>query len=418
MAIQVGGTTVIDNSKNYSGGGVSSSSFYRIANPGGAEYISTAGALTGALQITLPVGFTNTMMRMTVKVYLYSTNQSFDVICGGYNYFNNPAAGQASTWINTFAYAIGNPSAELFFNVRFGVTAAGKSCIYIGELSTVWPYPQFYVSDVQLGYSGISPDGGITSPWVSGWSANIQASAFENVTSTIAAWGRVVAPDRQTGSLLTGTGSLGGIELRSSGLIYTSPGVLAASSLQPAAFMTFHRPGAFAGYFGLDNDNNFAIGGWSYSATNPTTSLGNFKVGSFGVGTPASGTNGEIRATSNITAYYSDKRLKYNIHIIDNALNKVNQISGVTFQSNEEAAKYGYTDTKTQVGVIAQEIEAVLPEAVVPAPFDIGKNEDGTEYSKSGQNYMTVRYEKIVPLLIEAIKELKAELDAIKEKIK
>ena len=140
--------------------------------------------------------------------------------------------------------------------------------------------------------------------------------------------------------------------------------------------------------------------------------------GSLGVGTASSGTNGEIRATSNITAYFSDRRLKYNIRIIDGALNKVNQISGVTFQSNEEAAKYGYTDTKTQVGVIAQEIEAVLPEAVVPAPFDIGQNEDGTEYSKSGQNYKTVQYEKIVPLLIEAIKELKAELDAIKEKIK
>jgi len=405
MVIQVAGNTVIDDSRNYSGGAISSTDYHRITNPAGASYISTAGTLTGALQITLPVGYTNTMLRMTVKVYLYNPNQSFDIICGGYNYATSPS------WVNTFAYVIGNPNAELFFNVRFGVTAAGKCCVYIGELATAWSYPQFYVSDVQIGYSGI------TSAWMSGWSTSIQASAFENVTSTVAAWGRLVAPDRQTAGLLTATGSLGGIELRSSGLIYTSPGVLAASSLQPAAFMTFHRPGAFAGYFGLDNDNNFAIGGWSYSVTNPTTSLGSFKVGSFGVGTPASGTNGEIRATDNITAYYSDKRLKYNIRIIDGALNKVNQISGVTFQSNEEAAKYGYTDTKTQVGVIAQEIEEVLPEAVVPAPFDIGKNEDGTEYSKSGQNYMTVRYEKIVPLLIEAIKELKAELDMIKEKM-
>lgn len=144
----------------------------------------------------------------------------------------------------------------------------------------------------------------------------------------------------------------------------------------------------------------------------------NIQFYSLGINTAASGTAGEIRATNNITAYFSDRRLKSNVCIIDNALNKVNQISGVTFQSNEEAAKYGYTDTKIQVGVIAQEIEAVLPEAVVPAPFDIGQNEDGTEYSKSGQNYKTVQYEKIVPLLIEAIKELKAELDVIKEKIK
>ena len=140
------------------------------------------------------------------------------------------------------------------------------------------------------------------------------------------------------------------------------------------------------------------------------------QIGSFGVGTAASGTTGEIRATNNVTAFYSDKRLKKNITQIPNALDKVMSISGVTFQSNEVAAEYGYTDTKTQVGVIAQEIEAVLPEIVVPAPFDIAQNEDGTEYSKSGENYKTVQYEKLVPLLIEAIKELKAEIEELKKK--
>ena len=138
---------------------------------------------------------------------------------------------------------------------------------------------------------------------------------------------------------------------------------------------------------------------------------------SLGVNTPASGTAGQIRATDNITAYYSDRRLKTDIKLIDNALDKVNQISGVTFKSNEEAAKYGYTDIKTQVGVIAQEIEAVLPEVVVPAPFDIGKNEDGTEYSKSGQSYNTVQYEKLVPLLIEAIKEMSNKIDNLEGQI-
>ena len=158
--------------------------------------------------------------------------------------------------------------------------------------------------------------------------------------------------------------------------------------------------------------------GWVSLIHSGNAASTNIQFYSLGIGTAASGVAGEIRASNNITAYYSDRRLKTNICIIDNALGKVNQISGVTFQSNEEAAKYGYGDKKIQVGVIAQEIEAVLPEAVVPAPFDIGQNEDGTEYSKSGQNYKTVQYEKIVPLLIEAIKELKAELDTIKEKIK
>jgi hypothetical protein len=146
------------------------------------------------------------------------------------------------------------------------------------------------------------------------------------------------------------------------------------------------------------------------------TNVANTEITSLGIGTPASGTSGEIRAINQITAYYSDKRLKTDITVIPNALDKVCQISGVTYRSNETAAKYGYANTKKQVGVIAQEIENVLPEIVVPAPFDIGKNEDGTEFSLSGENYKTVQYEKIIPLLIEAIKQLKLEIDILKLK--
>jgi len=63
-----------------------------------------------------------------------------------------------------------------------------------------------------------------------------------------------------------------------------------------------------------------------------------------------------------------------------------------------------------QVGVSAQEVKAVLPEVVSAAPFDLDEKGE----SKSGENYMTVNYEKLVPLLIEAIKELKAEVEALK----
>lgn len=134
---------------------------------------------------------------------------------------------------------------------------------------------------------------------------------------------------------------------------------------------------------------------------------------SIGLGTSASGTAGEIRAINQITSYYSDERLKENITLIPNALAKVLTLRGVTYNSNDLAETFGYKNREKQVGVIAGDVEKVLPEAVKPAPFDTIVFEH-TDISKSGQNYKTVQYEKLVPLLIEAIKELKTELDQLK----
>ena len=153
---------------------------------------------------------------------------------------------------------------------------------------------------------------------------------------------------------------------------------------------------------------------FTYNTTSQTLSVLNiYAVTSLGVGTAPSGASGTIIATGNITAYYSDSRLKENIVPIENALEKVMAISGVKFNSNDLAAKYGYADKHTQVGVIAQEIQAVLPEVVVGAPFDTAYGVHGP-YSISGENYKTVQYDRLVPLLIQAIKELKAEVDALK----
>lgn len=140
------------------------------------------------------------------------------------------------------------------------------------------------------------------------------------------------------------------------------------------------------------------------------------RFGSFGVGTAASGTTGEIRATNNVTAYYSDARLKDFKGTINNALDKVNSLNGYYFTANEAAVEFGYNQ-KMQVGVSAQEVEAVLPEIVTAAPFDIGQDAEGNEYSISGLDYKTVYYDKLVPLLIEAIKELKTEVETLKTEI-
>ena len=136
-----------------------------------------------------------------------------------------------------------------------------------------------------------------------------------------------------------------------------------------------------------------------FSMDQSVTTTNNVRFNSLGVGTAASGTAGEIRATNEITAYYSDERLKTKLGDIENALNKVCSLSGFYYEPNETAQALGY-EVKKQVGVSAQEVYKVLPEVTAPAPID--------------PQYLTVHYDKLVPLLIEAIKELKAEVEALK----
>ena len=125
-----------------------------------------------------------------------------------------------------------------------------------------------------------------------------------------------------------------------------------------------------------------------------------FAGGGFGT----AGAAGEVRATSNITAYYSsDRRLKENIKKISNALKKLESINGVSFDWTDEhiesrGGEDGYFVNKHEVGVIAQEIKEVLPEVV-------RERDDG---------YLGVKYEGIIPLLIEAIKELKQEVEELR----
>jgi len=119
--------------------------------------------------------------------------------------------------------------------------------------------------------------------------------------------------------------------------------------------------------------------------------------------------------TGNVTAYSSDARLKKNVQVIPNALDQVKKIRGVTYDWDlEECNKWQFFPPAEDVGVIAQEVQAVQPHAVKFAPFDRDPLDNGV--SKSGKDYLTVQYEKLVPLLIEAIKELEAKVAALEAK--
>ena len=134
------------------------------------------------------------------------------------------------------------------------------------------------------------------------------------------------------------------------------------------------------------------------STASALVTTNNYQVNSLGVGTAPSGTAGEIRATNDITAFYSsDERLKENINLIPNALEKVLQITGNTFDWKSGFDEI-HSHSGADVGVIAQEIEKILPQVVTT-------RENG---------YKAVQYEKIIALLIEAVKDLKNEIDELK----
>ena len=125
-------------------------------------------------------------------------------------------------------------------------------------------------------------------------------------------------------------------------------------------------------------------------------------ISSLGVGTSANPGGGQIFATSNITAYYSDDRLKTRLGNIENALEKLETLTGFYYEANETAQALGYEPVR-EVGVSAQDVQKILPEIVKPAPIDA--------------KYMTIHYEKLTPLVIEAVKELSAMVRELKAKI-
>ena len=137
-----------------------------------------------------------------------------------------------------------------------------------------------------------------------------------------------------------------------------------------------------------------------------TTDGNDVQLDSLGLNTAASGTAGELRATDDITAFYSsDFALKENIYNIPSASEKIEQLNGVLFDWKQDfidskGGEDGYFVRKTDVGVIAQEVEKVLPEVVAT-------RENGIK---------AVKYDRLVALLIEGFKEMKQEINKLKKK--
>jgi hypothetical protein len=124
----------------------------------------------------------------------------------------------------------------------------------------------------------------------------------------------------------------------------------------------------------------------------------------------SSGSSANLYVTGDIVAYYSDERLKTRISGIEGSLNKILSLNGFRYVNNDLARENGYISDKVQLGLSAQEVQRVAPEIVKLAHFDM-EMKDGQEFSKSGENYLTLDYAKLVPVLVEAIKELNQKVE-------
>ena len=234
----------------------------------------------------------------------------------------------------------------------------------------------------------------------------ISSSAYYGTTLGIG----TTSPVRTTEIKSTGTS---GTQLQISSIGSNSAGIKFVPSsgdnweLQAgtnSAFFLYNRTDNLYRWL-MDGSGNFGIGTTSPSA----------KVHIVGTGTTTSTTalyitdssnafifsvldNGTVRAANDIIAFYSsDKNLKTNIKPLSNPIEKIKQIGGYEFDWKPESDHTGH-----DVGVIAQEIESILPEVVTTRT----------------NGYKAVRYEKIVPLLIEAIKEQQKQIDELKALIK
>lgn len=196
----------------------------------------------------------------------------------------------------------------------------------------------------------------------------------------------------------------------------TGEGFLASDWVYTNFIESIDERGASSTGIGLGANTGFTGSGGAAIPSDTITFITNGNIravvsdnGKFGIGisTPAEmlHVDGNAVTTGDITAFYSDERLKNFEGKIDNALDKVTKLNGYYYTGNDIASNFGYDTENRQVGVSAQEVESILPEVVKTAAISLDGETD----------YKTVQYEKLVPLLIEAIKEQQAQIDELKK---
>lgn len=339
-------------------------------DPGRSLYLKYTGTLDSACTITLGP---NTVSK--VWIIENATSGSQNIIISQGSGANITISNGSTKVIYTDGAGSGAAVYDAFANLALGSTSVGGTGLTVSPTLTVGTGAE---EDTKIVFDGNAQD----------FYIGLDDSADDLIIGKGSAVGTTpaISIDENLNTVLAGNVTISGDATISGDDLTmgtnTSGHILVADG-------TNYNPVAMSGHVSIASNG----------ATTISTSA-DVQVDSIGIGTAASGTTGEIRATNNITAYYSDERLKDFEGTIPNALDKVSQIGGYYFRENEKAKELGYDNDELQVGVNAQEIQKVMPEVVKEAPIS--------------SEYLTVQYEKLVPLLIESIKELKQEIEELK----
>ena len=386
---------------NLSAGNISATNLTGTLSTASQTNITSVGTLTGLTVSGAPVPNAN------VSVNLGSTSAWWNIL------YANTYVGATATFTGNIT--AGNVNASYFGGTL--LTASQPNITTIGTLGSLTVTGNVSAANLTSSFglwgtvrtaaqTNITSVGTLTGLTVSG-AITPNANLTANIGSSSSWFGNVFA-----GTYIGTTGTFSGTVTAgtlsgsiSSSMVTTALGYTPYNgATNPNGYLTT----AVTSLAGTTNQitASASTGSVTLSLPQSINTAANVQFGSFGVGAAASGTTGEIRATNNITAYYSsDARFKENIRDIPDALDKVSSIGGKLFDwTDEYLAQHGGEDDyflrKSDFGVVAQDVQAVFPEAVRVRP-------DGT---------LAVDYEKLAALSFAALKELSIRVSKLEGK--
>jgi hypothetical protein len=378
-AVTLSGTLVVGNG----GTGVATLSGIAYGNGTSAFTAATAAQVVSVIGSTAVTNATNATNATNIATTGASSSAStFYLGFVGSNTSGNQAL--TTTAALNFVPSTGVLSATSFTGAGTGLTGTASSLSIGGNAATATSATTATTA-TNATNTAITDDTttatSVYPTWVTTTTGNLPQKTSSTKMSFVPSTG-----------ILTATGFAGALN-----------GSVGATTASTGAFTTLSASSTVSGTgFSTYLASPPSIGTTAAAAGNFTNS----QITSLGVGTAASGTTGEIRATNNVTAYYSsDAKFKENVRQIDNATQKAISIGGKYFDWTAEyiankGGADGYFVRKNDIGVIAQDVQAVLPEAV-------RTREDGT---------LAVDYQKLVSLAFAAIAELKSEIEELKSK--